>query len=65
MLMSTKIYTATATSPDRALICPPPKMSWAKKAISFAALIKKTFLTQLIFGGGSINARSGLVVIAV
>ena len=32
-----------------------------KKALLLAALIKKTFLTQLIFGGGPINARSGLV----
>ena len=58
-------YTATLTSPDRALIDPPPKMSWAKKALLFAALIKKPFLTQLIFGGGSISSRSGLVKVAI
>ena len=34
-------------------------------ALLFAALIKKPFLTQLIFGGGPINARSGSVQVAV
>ena len=31
----------------------------------FATLIKKPFLTQLIFGGGPINAQSGLVEVTV
>ena len=31
---------------------------WAKKALLFDALIKKPFLTQIIFDGGSISARS-------
>ena len=38
-----------------------PKMSWTKKALLFATLIKKPFLAQLNFGGGPIKARSGLV----
>ena len=34
------------------------KMSWAKIALLFASLIKKPFITQLIFGGGPINTQN-------
>ena len=36
-------------------------MSWAKKALLFTALIKKPFLTQLIFGGGQMNDNSNVL----
>ena len=53
------------TSPNRALIDSPPKMSWVKKVFLMSTANNKAFLAQLIFGGGSINAQLGLVVVAV
>ena len=55
----------TWTSPDRALIDPPPKMSWVKKGFLMSIANNKAFLALIIFGGGSINARSGQVQVAV
>ena len=47
------------------MIDPPPKMSWVKKGFLMSAANNKPFLAQLIFGGGSINARSGLVEFSI
>ena len=44
---------------------PTKKMNWVKKVFLMSAANNKAFLAQLIFIGGQINARSGLVEVAV